>query len=82
MKKILGILGIVMFAIMLFYNTESVNNTQKSNLIEMNIANAISELPGVDCNCTLLGKCKASGSGAHCAEFPGNGNCQDYNGNC
>lgn len=37
---------------------------------------------GVNCNCTLLGKCKASGSGAHCAGSEGNINCQDWNGNC
>lgn len=35
----------------------------------------------VKCHCTMLGKCKASGSGNTCGGGD-NFNCQDLNGNC
>jgi hypothetical protein len=38
----------------------------------------------IKCKCTTLGRCKASGSGAVCAQSEpgGNINCSDYDGNC
>jgi hypothetical protein len=85
MKKLIGILGIVMITAMLLFNTNnidvSIQSVDLAALIEMNSANA-EDNTGTNCNCTFWGKCKASGSGAHCAGFPGNGDCQTYNGNC
>lgn len=36
------------------------------------------------CHCTLLGACKASGTGSICAQSEPGGNifCDQYNGNC
>ncbi len=83
MKKIIENLGIVMFAIMFFYNTESVNNTQNivlSNLMEMNTPyGGDGEF---NCYCTLFCKCTASESGSQCAIFLVNGQYQNYNNNC
>jgi hypothetical protein len=86
MKKLLGIIGIVVFAMTMYLNTSDMKVNDKTiNLISLtssNIANAESGSFGVNCNCTLLTSCKANGTGAHCAGFTGNGHCQDYNGNC
>jgi hypothetical protein len=87
-KKIIGITVVLVFAIMTFTtkNNLKMNNIGTIDLYSLSsisMANAEdSGGGGIVCNCTWLGRCKARGHGANCANFAGNGNCQDYNGNC
>lgn len=63
MKKIIGILGVVVFAATLFVNAKTINNKQEvslTSLLSLNNANAecVSGQFYNDGRCNLLGNCR------------------------
>lgn len=86
-KGILKVFGVAALAAGMLYNvqvfdTKSVSDISMAALGSIAIASSESGGSGINCNCTMLGSCKANGSSSRCASFSGNGDCWVYDGNC
>ena len=69
MKKLIGLLGVAVFAVAMFINTNAINNASDlnlENLTSMNTADAECDEWAWPMQCNSFGRCSMFGSGGGC----------------